>query len=143
MLDRPLPRIDADNAPYWEGARKNELRLQRCSDCGTLRFYPRHHCPDCWSSSTEWVVASGRGRVHSWAGVHRAPFQAFRDDVPYVVALVDLDEGVRVFSRIEGERAAEVAIGAPVEVRFSRVTDDITLPTFSLVDGEAKTDVAA
>lgn len=72
--DLPAPVVNADSAPYWEGARQGKLLLQRCGDCGTLRFFPRYLCTACGSDRTDWVEASGRGTVHSFTIVHRAAF---------------------------------------------------------------------
>jgi uncharacterized protein len=114
---RPYPVPDRDTAPFWEAARQGRLVLPRCLDCGRRHFYPRAICPHCMGGSLEWVEASGRGSVHSFTVVHRPP-SGFEDDVPYVVALIDLEEGVRMMSRITGCAPAEVRIGLPVEVVF-------------------------
>jgi uncharacterized OB-fold protein len=132
----PLPRLDADSRPYWEAAARGELIIQRCSECDTARFYPRLLCPKCWSDHCRWTQASGKGTIYSYSVVHRAPSPAFRNSVPYVVALVDLDEDVRVFTKIHGDRR-RVHIGAPVEVCFHRVTESISLPEFVLCQGDA------
>ena len=133
-LPRPRPRRDPDSAPYWAGAEEEKLLLQRCADCGTFRFYARRLCPQCWSEDVEWVEASGAGSVYSWSRVRRAPMAAFRDEVPYVVGLVDLAEGVRVFTRILG--AADDAIsGRPVAVEFEDIGGD-KLPVFRLTEGD-------
>ncbi len=105
-------------SPYWEGARAGVLRLQRCRACGAARFYPRHLCPDCGDSSVSWFDASGWGVVYTFTIVHRGPSPAFRERQPYVVALVDLDEGPRLMTNIVGGDALEVAIGDRVQVRF-------------------------
>ena len=131
--DLPAPRIDADSRPYWEGARAGRLLLQRCGDCGTLRFYPRRLCPECWSEAVEWVEASGRGKVHSFSIVHRAPAPAFRARLPYVIALVDLAEGPRMMANIVGPDALGLRIGDKVAVVFEERAEGAKVPQFRLV----------
>lgn len=134
--NRPLPVPDGDTAPYWEAAREGRLMIQRCGGCDRHVFYPRSICPHCGSVELEWVQASGRGTVYSYTVVHRAPSPAFKEDVPYVVALIDLDEGVRMMSNILAP-PGDVKIGARVEVVFDPVTPEITLPKFRLVGGDS------
>jgi uncharacterized OB-fold protein len=129
---RPYPVPDGDTAPFWEAARLGRLRIQRCRACGRAVFYPRAVCPHCTSAELEWIDASGRGSVHSFTVVHRAP-EDFRDEAPYVVALVDLEEGVRMMARITGSEPDQVAIGLPVQVEFQRLTEEIALPCFRLM----------
>jgi uncharacterized protein len=126
---RPLPVPDAETAPYWNAAAQGRLVIQKCSDCGAFRFYPRLVCPSCMSEKVEWVEASGRGRVYSYTIVHRAP-PAFRDDAPYVVVVVELEEGVRLMSRLDIDPPGAATIDMPVKVTFEKISDDITLPHF-------------
>ena len=129
--DLAAPIVNADSAPYWEGAREGRLLLQRCGDCGTLRFFPRYLCTACGSERTEWTEASGRGTVHSFTIVHRAAFPEFQARTPYVVALIDLEEGPRMMTNIVGADALEVAIGDAVTVEFEpRGTDGARVPQF-------------
>jgi uncharacterized OB-fold protein len=120
----PAPVVNADSAPYWQGARDNKLLLQRCSDCGTLRFFPRYLCTECGSDNTGWVEATGHGTVHSFTVVHRAAFPEFQERTPYVVALIDLEEGPRMMSNIVGADALDVVIGDAVTVEFEDRGDD-------------------
>lgn len=129
--DLPVPAVNADSAPYWEGARNDKLLLQQCSDCGTLRFFPRYLCTECGSDNTDWVEAAGRGIVHSFTVVHRAAFPEFQERTPYVVALIDLEEGPRMMTNIVGADALEVAIGDAVTVAFEdRGGDGAKVPQF-------------
>jgi uncharacterized OB-fold protein len=105
------------------------LKLQQCSDCGTNRFYPRHTCPKCGSSSVKWVDATGNGTIFSLTTVHRGPSAAFKERQPYIVALIDLPEGVRMMSNIVGESANQAKIGDPVLVRFE-ARGEISMPVF-------------
>jgi uncharacterized OB-fold protein len=124
----PLPAIDADSLPFWEGTRRGELLIQRCTACDKRQFYPRLRCVRCGGAVT-WIAASGAGRVYSYTVVHRAAHEAFAPHVPYVVALVDLAEGPRMMSRLRVAPDA-ARIGQDVHVAFERVTDDVTLPVF-------------
>ena len=126
---RPRPHVDSDTRPFWEGTRAGELRLQRCRHCARVIFYPRSLCPECMSDDIEWFVASGKGSIHSFVVVHRAP-PGFQDHVPYVVALVNLVEGPRMMSRITGADPTSVEVGQSVTVVFESLDEEITLPLF-------------
>jgi uncharacterized OB-fold protein len=134
MMDnqRPLPKPDQDSTVYWEGARRHELLLQRCTSCRRFRFYPRSICPHCFSDTFEWRRSTGRGTIYSYTVIHRPPFPAFRDKVPYVLALIELKEEVRMMSNIIDCDPNTVEIGMPVEVTFEDITEEITLPQFKL-----------
>ncbi|SDB75111.1 Zn-ribbon domain-containing OB-fold protein, partial [Belnapia rosea] len=106
----PSPVVNADSAPYWQGAREGRLLIRRCDACGKTHFMPRHLCPACWSADLRWVEATGRGTVHSFTVIRRAPLAAFAPRVPYVVALIDLEEGPRMMANILGEDALDTAI---------------------------------
>jgi uncharacterized OB-fold protein len=127
--------VQRDNVSraYWEGLEQGELRIQRCRSCAKAVFYPRSICPYCHSDQLEWIVASGRGTIYTYTVLHQA-FGAFAADVPFIVALVALDEGVRMLSRIVDAPRDQVAIGAAVEVTFATVGDGVTLPYFRLVE---------
>ncbi len=129
----PEPIVNADSEVYWAAARDGRLALQKCQDCGHLDFMPRHVCPKCWSDAKQWVDAAGTGTVHSFSIVHRAPLPAFRDDVPYVVALIDLAEGPRIMTNIVGDKALDVEIGASVTLCFED-RGEAKVPQFQLAD---------
>jgi hypothetical protein len=135
---KPLPVADADSRPFWDGCRAGELRLQKCTGCGALRYPPASLCPDCGGGEAGWVALGGRGRVFSWITVtHPIPREVYEGEVPYVVALIDLAEGARIASNIVGCAPAEIAAGMEVEVIFENVTDEITLPKFKPAQGSA------
>ncbi len=128
---KPLPEADHDSAPYWQGCRDHVLRLQYCTACVRHQFPPGPMCQNCRKKSLTWRDASGRGTVYSWIVVtHPVPRDIYGDDVPYVVALVELAEGVRLASNIVDCPPDAVYADMPVEVIFDDVTDEITLPKF-------------
>lgn len=129
---RPMPPIDATTRPYWEAATRGELLLKRCADCGRTHFYPRTICPHCLSDRVDWVRASGQGTIYSFTVVHRAPDPSLADRVPYVVALVELEEGPRMMSNVVDCDPGAVSVGAAVEVRFEERAPDLSLPVFVL-----------
>lgn len=128
----PLPKPDRDSQEYWDAARRHELVLQRCLDCDKFRFYPRLICPHCLSERFEWRKSSGHGVVYSFTVIHRPPSPFFRDKVPYVLALIDLEEGVRMMSNVVDCDPDDVKIGKHVVVVFEDINDEITLPKFRL-----------
>jgi uncharacterized OB-fold protein len=107
---------NADSQPYWDAARAGKLAFKTCLSCGHRQFPPRQLCPVCWSDRFEWREHRGRGRVYSFAIVHRAPLADF--EVPYVLALVELEDGPRMMTNIVGAGALEVGLGEAVEVTF-------------------------
>ena len=129
-IPKPLPAVTNETAPYWEGCKKHELRIQKCGACGNHQFYPRIICTECSSERVEWVKVSGRAKVTTFTIVRRPVSPAFADDVPYVVALVTLDEGPTMMTNIIGCPPEQVVIGMPVAVTFEDWTEDISIPKF-------------
>lgn len=127
---KPLPQPSETSRPFWEGTKAHELRLQRCRDCGKRIFYPRSICPFCLSERLEWVTASGKGKVYSYTVVRRAVHPAFQADVPYVLAIVELDEGPRLTTNIVGVEPEEVRVDMPVRAAYDDVTPDVSLLKF-------------
>ncbi len=125
---RPRPAINDDNRFFWEGVERGELRIQRCASCGALRHPPRPMCPGCAAVEWDTVRASGRGRVHSYVLPHHPRLPAFPE--PYVVVLVDLEEGTRLVSNLVGCPPESVRIGMAVELAVTRVDDELALPLF-------------
>lgn len=128
--DKPLPSIDAQNRPYWDAARAHEIRLPKCDACGHLRVVFERWCPRCGGDASTWTRMSGRGTVWSHCTFHRPYFKAFQDEIPYGVALVQLDEGPRLITNIVGIPRERVTIGLRVEAVFDDVTPDATLVKF-------------
>ena len=130
---KPLPEPSETSRPFWEGLRARELRLQRCRDCGQHIFYPRDICPHCLSVRLEWVAAGGTGKVYSYTVVRRAMHPAFKDDLPYVLAIVELDEGPRLTTNVVGVEPEEVRVDMRVRAAYDVVTPEITLLKFEPV----------
>jgi uncharacterized OB-fold protein len=128
---KPLPPDDPANRPFWDGAKRGVLMLQRCLDCSRHRFPAARYCVQCHSERSEWVPSSGAGVVESYCTFHRAYWPAFAADVPYDVVQVKLDEGVRLFSNLVGGRPRS---GMRVRARFDPVTPAVTLVKFAPVE---------
>ena len=130
-IDKPLPAITEDGAPYWAATREGTLSVQRCTACGHLRFPPALVCPKCLAEAHEWTALSGRGRIYSFIVVHRPQHPGFFADAPYNVAIVELDEGIRLHTNIIDCANEDLAIDMPVEVVFEKVDDEVTLLYFA------------
>lgn len=128
----PEPHPNADSMHYWAQAREGRLVLRRCADCGRSHFPPRNACPACWSERLGWIEASGRGTVYTFTVMHRAPLPEFAAAAPYVVALVDLEEGPRMMANIVGDDARGICLGERVEVCFEQ-RGEYRLPQFRRV----------
>lgn len=119
-MDKPVPIPDRDSAPFWEGMRAGEVRLQRCTACGTWRWPARAICNRCHGFDAEWVAVGGTGTVISWIRTHQAFLPAFQDDLPYVTVTVQLDEQADL-QMIGGlaDRDIEPEIGMRVRAAFT------------------------
>lgn len=133
---KPLPVITTEAREFWEGCKNGELLIQKCSDCGTLRWFPRPMCHECTSMESEWAKVSGNGTVYSYTIVYHPVHSGFAEEVPYTVVLVDLEEGgVRFLSNLVECPIEEVKVGMAVEVVFEPVTPEVTLPKFRPAKG--------
>ncbi len=126
----PLPIPTMDDQAFWEGCKRHELLLLKCTNCGGIRFYPQPMCPDCRSSDLGYVKASGKGEVWSYTTCYHAFGPAWREAVPYTVVVVKLKEGPRMVSNLVECDPKDIYIGMPVEVKFDEVTPEVTLPKF-------------
>ncbi len=129
--NKPLPQITPLDGPFWEHARRSELTVQHCDACGNLHVPASPVCPNCLSSEQSWKPMSGRGTLESWVDFHRAYWDGFKDELPYRVCLIKLEEGPLLVSNLVGD-GGTVEIGAKVHVVFEKVTDEVTLPKFAL-----------
>ncbi len=125
-----LPRPRPETAAWWQSCREHKLNIQRCSGCGAFQFYPRIVCSSCMSGKVEWVQSAGRGKVVTFTICRLPVAEAYTADLPYVVALIRLEEGPTMMSNIGECEPESVAIGMPVEVTFQKWSDDITIPQF-------------
>ena len=132
----PLPTPTPESRPFWEAAKRHELLLPECTACGRYHFYPRAVCPHCLGKTFTWKRASGRGTVHTFSVVHRG-LKDFPLGSPYVLAIVDLPEGVKMMTNLVEVPTdpAEIRIGGPVEVVFTEVSETIALPRFRPLRG--------
>jgi uncharacterized OB-fold protein len=127
MEDRPLPLADHVSATYWEAAARGELLYQECAGCGHRQFYPRAMCTNC-AGDTEWKQASGRGIIHTYTVIRQNWAMPFRELQPYVVAMIELEEGPRMMTNVTDVAIEDVRVGLPVECYVVKVEDGLGLP---------------
>jgi uncharacterized OB-fold protein len=124
---RPLPTPDHESAEFWRRVAAHRMALQRCRGCGTFRFYPRALCPECLAAETEWVEVTGQGTVYAFTVCYRPAVEAFAAMTPYIVALVDLDEGVRVLTNLVDCPPAAARVGLRVSLVYQDVAEGLAL----------------
>ncbi|GAB2478636.1 OB-fold domain-containing protein [Comamonas humi] len=130
---RPLPQATDLTRPYWEAAARGELHMQHCGACGRWQFYPRPFCVHCEADAPQWRRVAGTGKVYTYTVNHRAPNPFMKARLPYVVAMVELDEGPRLMANVLDVQPGDMAIGKRVEVVFERVGGELALPQFRLL----------
>jgi uncharacterized OB-fold protein len=135
-IPKPLPKATPDTQEFWDGLKRHELRVQACNDCGKSYLYPRPFCPreGCHSRNVEWVTQTGKGTLATYIVAHRG-HPAFNQDGPYVIAVVELDTGARLMTNIlgvEDPTPEKLVVGSAVEIVYTDVNDDVTLPHFQL-----------
>jgi uncharacterized protein len=131
--EKPLPTITDVNRPFWEATARGELVAQQCSVCGLIRYPINPRCTNCLSPLFEWAQLSGEGTVFSTIVYHHVFNPAFRDDVPYNVSVIQLDEGIRMWSNVTDVPPESVKVGDRVKVWFDEVTPEVTMPRFRLI----------
>ena len=130
---RPLPQVTPETEPYWAGAAEGRLLLNECGNCGLVYHYPRAHCPDCFSDEVEWIEAAGTGEVYAYSVAQRMSGWP-EDDLPLIVAYVELDEGPRVMTNVDAD-PEEVEIGTRVGVTFAETEEEgVAIPLFRPVE---------
>ena len=134
---KPVPVPDEASRPFFDAARRGVLLLRRCGACGTfmsptggLGTPLRPRCIDCFSADLEWAPAGGQGTLYSFSLMHQVYDPAFADEVPYNIAVVELDEGVRMTTNVVGCANDQLEIGMPLEVTFERLSEHVALPKF-------------
>lgn len=129
-----LPDLDNPHTrPYWDYVKQHDFRMQRCLECGHIRFPVTPVCTDCLSNRFEWARLSGRGKVFSWVHFYHVYQKGWQDEMPYNVAYVLLDEGIGLITNLVGVKPEEIAFDMPVEIYYDDVTDEVSLPKFQPV----------
>lgn len=126
-LTKPYPTPTPETEPFWNGLRKEQVLIQRCSDCGTWIFYPRSNCSRCLSENLKWTQISGEGTLYTFTVARQATAPHFVDEVPQLIAMIDLKEGVRLTSTLVTDNPEELSVGAKVVPVFDHINDDVTL----------------
>lgn len=132
---KPIPANQPWTEEFWKATKQHKLLIQKCNDCRSLIFYPRKYCPECWSADLGWQEASGKAKVNTFTITRDMVEPKFWGDLPYVLALVDLEEGIRMMTKIVGCDPESVQIGMDVEVVFEDITDQHALPLFKPIKG--------
>jgi uncharacterized OB-fold protein len=132
--EKPRPRPDELEAHFYRAAARGELLFQRCPGCGHAQFYPRPLCTAC-GGDPEWATACGRGTVHTFSIVRQNFAAGFREEVPYAVAMVELEEGVQMMGNITDCELERVRIGLPVEAWALEIDDDLAIPFWRPASG--------
>jgi len=131
----PLPVITTLSKVFWDGCKEEKLLYQHCADCGEVIFFPKYLCPNCMSHNLEWLESKGRGKIDTFTVTYNFAPPAFMAEVPYCVAIIDMDEGYRMMSNVVECDFDELECDMPVEVVFDPVTEEVTLPKFRPVKG--------
>jgi uncharacterized OB-fold protein len=134
---KPIPVPDEESRPFFDGAKRHELMILRCNACDHPMWPASHagsmpvntRCHNCFSADVDWAVATGKATLYSFAVMHQ-PYPGFENEVPYNIALVELEEGVRCISNVVGSENSDLRIGMPLEVVFEDLSDEVTLPKF-------------
>jgi uncharacterized OB-fold protein len=129
VTEKPVPRRDGLNGEFYSFTAREELRFQKCDDCGSWRHMPRHSCARCHSTAWSWQRSSGRGKLYSWNVNHRSFHPGFNADVPYCVCVIEMEEGVRLISQLVDINLEDYRLDLPVEVVFVP-RGDARLPMF-------------
>ena len=131
---KPKPAITPETKPFWDATKNKDFMLVKCVDCGFHRnplFITANICPNCGCRKPgEWVKASGKGKIHTYTVVHRTFHPAFEKELPYILTIVELEEGPRFLANMRGTSPEEMTLDVPVEVIFEELTEEITLPQF-------------
>ena len=126
-FDRPLPTPTPTSAPFWNGLKEGVVKLQKCNQCGVWVFYPRSRCSSCLSDSLEWREVSGNGTLYTYTIARQPTSPHFADEVPQRLAVVELEEGVRLTTTLVNVAEADIRVGMRLRPYFDVVADDVTL----------------
>ena len=125
-----LPTPDDHTQAFWDAARQGRLLIKRCAACRRAHYYPRPFCPYCWSPDVSWEEASGRGSLYTYSVVHQNDLPPFNERLPYVAAIVELDEGPRAMTNVVNCELESLRVGMAVEVEFRAISEDVSIPVF-------------
>ena len=125
-----LPTPEGDTFEFWEGTKNNRLLIRHCEDCGEYSYYPRSFCPKCWSENVAWYEASGKATLYTWSVIYSNDMPPFKDRIPYVAAIVDLEEGPRMMTNIIDTEFDDLKVGMALSVTFQAISEDFTIPVF-------------
>jgi uncharacterized OB-fold protein len=117
-MTKPVPETQPWSEKFWEGAKEGKLLIQVCKDCKSKIFYPRKFCPECWSGNLGWIEASGKAKIFTFSTAYDMVEPKFTDELPYTIAYVDLEEGIRMMTRIVDCKPEDISIDMEVEVVF-------------------------
>ncbi len=123
--------VEAESEPYWAALRDGKLLLKHCANCGRHHSYPRPFCPHCWSDDVRWVEAGGGATLYTHSVVYRNDLPPFGPQVPYIAAVVDLDEGPRMMTRIVDCEPDQLKIGMRLRVQTEPVTEEVSMAVFA------------
>ena len=131
---KPLPTIEPETEEFWKAAKRHELFLQRCNACEEVIHFPRVMCYRCLSEDLGWIKSTGLGSVYSFTIIHQVAHLGFESEVPYVYAIIDLDDGARMISNVVNIDPSAVEVGMRVQVTFDDVTSEISIPKFEPIN---------
>jgi uncharacterized protein len=132
-MNRPIPTPDERSAPFFAAAKKGQLLIKKCAGCASYLAPQREMCYVCGGESLEWAPASGKGTIYSFVFMHQLLHGAFKDEIPYNVITVELEEGPRITSNLVGAADSDIKVGLPVEAVFEELSEDVAVPKFRLV----------
>ena len=127
---KPTPQMEPEAMPFWEYLRQHEMHIQNCHSCKKWFFPPSTHCPNCLTREVPWKPVAGTGKVWAWVTMHQSYRPAYKEEVPYNLSIIELDEGAKVWANVVECQPENVQIGMNVRVRYDDVTDDLTLARF-------------
>jgi uncharacterized protein len=135
MTAKPIPQPTTDTVEFWQACNQGKLLIQQCDVCERKQHYPRPFCIHCQSERVRWVETSGRGSIYSVTTVHRSANPAFDADIPYVIALIELDEGVRMMMNLIGPKRHIARVGDRVRIHYEQRSPEQKIPQATLESG--------